>query len=60
MLTGYLEKSIRTAAIAVLLAMISIGAAAQADTGKTIQPNSHLTVEGIPPISEELAQRVAL
>src|SRR3990167_98196 len=59
MFTRHLGIPIRRVAIIALLATVGVHAAAQTGAGKIIQPNSHLTVEGIPPISEELARRVA-
>ncbi|TFW07631.1 S9 family peptidase, partial [Oxalobacteraceae bacterium OM1] len=51
-------RQLATGLTAAVLAVMSVGAYAQANGAKIIEPNSHLTVEGIPPITEDLAQRV--
>ena len=53
-------RQIGQIACVALLATFSACASAQTPGEKIIQPNPHLTVEGIPPISEDLAQRVSL
>jgi dipeptidyl aminopeptidase/acylaminoacyl peptidase len=48
-----------TLAVAMLAALCAYGNAHAEEQVKLVQPNEHLTVEGIPPIPDVLAQRVA-
>jgi dipeptidyl aminopeptidase/acylaminoacyl peptidase len=59
MFTRQLFPSCRTAIAAGVLALICSTGFAQGTATKIVEPNSHLTVEGIPPITEDLAQRAA-